>query len=353
MNSIDKIFLGGECKLMNKRNKFFNTFYRGIFYAVAASILIFGDVFNMEETFLYDNIPGYKISFSDEGVDVFNEDYKEIDVANDLSFYETGQKDVKGEVVDFSKLTDIAALRKNFYIVDKKTLMTKDYFDVNKFLNTDLKIKKNGDFPKVLIFHTHSHEMFADSNPNDIFEGIVGAGERLKEKLEEKGIKCIHNTDRFDVVDGKVKIMGAYERMEPTVRKILADNPSIEVVIDLHRDGIDESKKLVKTINGKPTAQIMFFNGICRIVKDGKLEETDGLSNPHVPVNLAFSFNMQAKAKQMFPGFSRGIYLNAYRYSLHMAPKSTLIEMGAQNNTKEEIFNAVDLLAEVIAKVIT
>ncbi len=339
-------------KSADGRKKFLRNFYTFIFYALAVSFFFFGDSFVTGEIFLYDNIPGYSIFSDESAVDVFNEDYEEIDVANNVPFYETGQNSVKSEKIDFSKLTDLSQLRKNFYIVDKKTLMTKDYFDVNKFLSTNLKIKKNGNFPKVLIFHTHSHEMFADSASGDIFEGIVGAGERLKERLEEKGIKCIHNTDRFDVVDGKVKIMGAYERMEPVIRKVLADNPSIEVVIDLHRDGIDESKKLVKTINGKPTAQIMFFNGICRILKDGKLEETEGLANPNIPVNLAFSFNMQAKAKQMYPGFSRGIYLNAYRYSLHMAPKSTLIEAGAQNNTKEEIFNAMDLLAEIIAEVL-
>jgi len=326
----------------------------GVLAAAVGIIFYLCGGFALGEIFLYENIPGYSIVSDGELVDVFNEDYSEVDVVgeNEVSFYETSQNSIKSQKVDFSKLSDLSELRKNFYIVDKKTLMTKDYFNIDDFLNTNLKIKKSGDFPKVLIFHTHSHEMFADSNPNDIYEGVVGAGERLKKKLEEKGIKCIHNTERFDVVDGKTKIMGAYERMEPAIRKVLSDNPSIEVVIDLHRDGIDESKKLVTMVNGKQTAQIMFFNGLCRIVKNGKLEETEGLSSPYIKANLAFSFNMQAKAKEMYPGFSRGIYLNAYRYSLHMAPKSTLVEVGAQNNTKEEIFNAIDLLADIITSVI-
>lgn len=229
--------------------------------------------------------------------------------------------------------------------------MTKDYFNVNDFLNTDLKIKKIMTSQKYLSFILILTKCLPIVTPQ-YFEGIVGAGERLKEKLEQKGVKCIHCTERFDVVDGKTKIMGAYERMEPAIRKILSDNPSIEVVIDLHRDGIDESKKLVTTINGKKTAKIMFFNGLCRIMKDDNLKETEGLSNPYIKTNLAFSFNMQAKAKELYPGFSRGIYLNAYRYSLHMMPKSTLIEVGAQNNTKEEIFNAVDLIAEILSNVI-
>ena len=289
--------------------------------------------FTLGEVFLYENISGYKLN-SGKKLEIYNEDYKEFEVIgkNEISFYDAKNNTPSSQKIDFTKLNDLATLKKNFYIVDKKT-------------------KKNGDFPKVLIFHTHSHEMFKDSNPNNLFEGIVGAGERLKQRLEEKGIKCIHNTDRFDVVNGKTQITGAYERMEPTIRKILSDNPSIEVVIDMHRDGIDESKKLVKNINGKPTAQVMFFNGLCHILQDGKLTETEGLTNAYLHTNLAFSFALQSKSKELFPNFSRGIYLNAYRYSLHLSPKSTLIEVGAQNNTKEEIFNAIDLLAEVISEV--
>ena len=337
-------------KVTNERKRLLRKFYTSAGLLIIGVIIAFGHGSAMGEVFLYQNIPGSKMGFSGREVDVFNEDYEEIDVAgeDEISFMDESPAS-KPEEININALKNIAELRKKFYIVDKKTLMTEDYFNVDKFLNTDLKIKKNGDFPKVLIFHTHSHEMFKDSAPNNIYEGVVGAGKRLKEKLEEKGIKCIHCTDRFDMVDGKVKIIGAYERMEPAIRKILSDNPSIEVVIDLHRDGIDESKKLVTTINGKPTA---FFNGICRILEDGKFSEIKDLQNPYVKDNLAFSFNLNLKAKQKFSGLSRGIYLNAYRYSLHMAPKSTLVEIGAQNNTKEEIFNAVDLLSEVISEVI-
>lgn len=254
---------------------------------------------------------------------------------------------------DLEKLKDLSYLRQNFYIVDKKTGMTSDYFNAEKFLNADLSITKQGDMPKILVFHTHSREMFADSNTSDINEGIVGAGNRLCSVLENKyGIKTIHHTGSYDVVDGKTQIMGAYERMEPAIRKILADNPSIEVVIDLHRDGVNENVKLVKNINGKPTAQIMFFNGLCRINQNGKLNDISNLKNPYVDTNLALSFNMQLVANSLYPGFTRKVYLNAYRYSLHMSPKSMLIEAGAQTNTKEEIYNAMDILAEILNDVL-
>lgn len=320
------------------------------------------DIFG--EVFFYDNVPGYEIKEregeTEAAQDVFNgyvQDekriYEEVDVKGkkDISFIESESGVFSDE--DKNRLKDLSVLKKNFYIVDKKTSMTKDYFDVDKFLAADLKIGKEGDKPKVLIFHTHSKEMFKDSKPDDLSEGIVGAGDRLASVLENKyGIKCIHNRQSFDVVNGRNQVMGAYERMEPVIRKVIEDNPSVELVIDLHRDGIDESKKLVTTINGKPTAKIMFFNGICRILNQGQLTETPGLANPYIPVNLALSFNMQIAADKKYPGFSRGIYLNAYRYSLHMKPKSMLIEMGAQNNTKEEIYNSVDILAEILNDVV-
>lgn len=254
---------------------------------------------------------------------------------------------------NIDKYRNINYLNRSFYIVDKRTGMTKEDFDVDKFLNTDLSIDISDDKPKVLIFHTHSMEMFKDSKAGDKNEGVYGAGEKLKQALESKyNIKCIHDDGSYDVVNGKTKILGAYERMEPNIRKILKENPYIEIAIDLHRDGVNENVHLVKNINGKPTAQIMFFNGLCKLNENGKLNNLTSLQNPYLSVNLAFSFNMQLTANNLYPGFTRKVYLNAYRYSLHMLPKSLLVEAGAQTNTKEEINNAMELLADILAQVI-
>ena len=78
----------------------------------------------------------------------------------------------------------------------------------------------------------------------------------------------------------------AYQLAEPDVRQILKDNPSIEVVIDLHRDGVAQGTHLVTEINGKPTAQIMFFNGLSRTRKNGEIAY---LNNPYREDNLATS----------------------------------------------------------------
>jgi stage II sporulation protein P len=247
-------------------------------------------------------------------------------------------------------------LRNAMYIVDPRTVFVPEMFDVDRFLATDMRVNPqslaNGD-PVVLIFHTHSTEFFTDSNPDDKFSGIVGVGAHLAALLNDMGIGTIHKTQRFDFIDGQSHIMGAYERQVPYIQRVLAENPTIEVVIDLHRDGLpDGAPKLVTNINDRPTAQIMFFNGLSTLNDGGRPLPIATLPNPNLPYNLAFSFRMQLAANEMFDNFTRRIYLNAFRYSLHFMPKSLLVEVGAQNNTFGEAINAMQPLAEILARVI-
>ena len=204
---------------------------------------------------------------------------------------------------------------------------------------------------KVLIYHTHSQEQFADSVPGDAGTSIVGMGTYLSELLNQKyGISTYHHEGVYDLVNGKLDRSKAYQLAEPDVRQILKDNPSIEVVIDLHRDGVAQGTHLVTEINGKPTAQIMFFNGLSRTRKNGEIAY---LNNPYREDNLATSFQMQLMAARYYPGFTRHIYLKSYRYNLDLAPKAMLIEAGAQTNTVEEMRNAMEVLADVLSRVLT
>ena len=249
---------------------------------------------------------------------------------------------------------DISYLKTCFYNTDKKTELTLADFDVKKLLNTNVAIEnKNFLQPKVLIFHTHSTEMFKDSDPNNIYDGVVGLGKKLCDLLNQKyNISAIHHTKRYDFINNKPDKRGAYERMEPEITRILKENPSIEVAIDIHRDGVADSVHLVENINNKPTAKIMFVNGICKLLKNDVLVPIKNLPNPYINTNLALSLKMQILANKLYPGLNRKIYVNAYRYSLNMLPKSLLIEVGAQTNSKQEALNAIDFLAEILAKVL-
>ena len=251
-------------------------------------------------------------------------------------------------------LRQLDFLREHFYTVENTTALTAQDFDIDKFLAADVGIAVDNDLPKILIFHTHSTEFYADSHKNDVYSGIVGVGQKLAQVLrDEYGIPTIHCTERFDFIDGQSQITGAYERMEPVIAQLLVENPSVEIVIDLHRDGLpNNSPKLVTTIDGRETARIMFVNGLTKLLEGGVLSKVDSLPNPNLEGNLAFSFRMQAATNELFPGFARKIYLKAYRYSLHMCPKSLLVEVGAQTNTLSEALNAMRPLAEVLASVV-
>lgn len=252
----------------------------------------------------------------------------------------------KKEVIHRMKLQEYDYLRQNFYQIDNTTTIGSDQLDANKLLEKDMKIKKEVNGPQILIYHTHSTEAYKDSKAGDASMSVIGLGDYLEVLIEQKyGIEVLHHKGQYDVPSRD----NAYSNALPNIEQILKENPSIEVVIDLHRDGVPETRHFVTEINGKPTAQIMFFNGLCRTTEQGDLTY---LPNPYISDNLALSFQMQLAAAEYYPGFARKIYLKGYRYNMHLCPKSLLIEVGAQTNTFEEAKNAMEPLSDLLALVL-
>lgn len=247
--------------------------------------------------------------------------------------------------MSIERLRDFDYLINNFYIVDSSTMIGADQLNADDLLGRSMKIDNSVEGPKILIFHSHSQETFVDSVPGDESTSIVGVGEYLTQLLNAKGIYTIHDTGVYDIIDGKLDRSHAYENAEAAIRPILEANPSIQVVIDLHRDGVADDVHLVTEVGGKPTARIMYFNGLSRTRTNGDIAY---LYNPYIQDNLAFSLQMQIAAAKLYPGFTRHIYLKSYRYNLHLKPKSLLIEAGAQTNTVEEMRNAMEALARVL-----
>ena len=248
--------------------------------------------------------------------------------------------------IDRTQLADYETLVRNFYAIDANTMAGSDQLSVEKLLGMDMTLPQEGDGPQILIYHTHSQEAFADSVPGDVNTGIVGVGECLTKILTEQyGYRALHNTGQYDVETRD----NAYSRALPAVEQILAENPSIQVIIDLHRDEVAEETKLVTDIQGRPTARFMFFNGLSRTRKTGDI---DYLANENQEANLASSFQMQLKAAEYYPGLTRRIYLKGYRYNMHLRPRTLLVEPGAQNNTVEEAINACDPLAHILDMVL-
>lgn len=255
------------------------------------------------------------------------------------------------EVISGDILTEPQALLNRFFVVDPNTSVLPGEIDGNMLLGKDLTMSENAEGPQILIYHTHSQEAFADSRPGEMADTVIGLGNDLQEILEKQyGYEVLHITEAFDMKEGYLERSRAYNYAEPVIAAALEENPSVQVVIDLHRDGVNGSKRLVTEVNGKETAQIMFFNGLSRTQESGELAS---LPNPYREENLAFSFQMEYAAKQYYPGFSRCIYLKGYRYNLHLRPRSVLLEVGAQTNTVEEAKNAMGPFADILHKVLS
>ncbi len=251
------------------------------------------------------------------------------------------------KVVSYSpeKLNDFDYLIQNFYVVDRTTTINSSQLNAADLLSRSMKLTHGAEAPQILIYHTHSQERFADSNPQDPATSIVGVGEYLTQLLTGYGFHVLHHTGEYDLKTRD----DAYSKAGPAIEQILKENPSIEIVIDLHRDGVAEGTRLVTNVQGKQMASIMFFNGLSRTTKNGDISY---LPNPYIQDNLAFSLQMQIAAEEYYPDFSRMIYLKGYRYNMHLCPKTLLVEVGAQTNTVQEVMNAMEPLADILAKVV-
>ena len=253
--------------------------------------------------------------------------------------------DTRKVIINREKLKDFDFLRQNFYQVDNTTTVDKTILDVTKLLETDVSLSDSTEGPQVLIYHTHSQEGYAGSIEGDAATSVLAIGDYLEQLLKDKGIRVIHHKGKYDVGDRD----HAYSNALPELEQIMAENPSIEVVIDLHRDGVPETLHLVTDIEGRPTAKIMFFNGLSKTTAQGVL---DYLPNPYISNNLALSFQLQMAAEEYYPGWARKIYLKGFRYNQHICSKCLLVEVGAQTNTFEEAKNAMIPLADILNKVL-
>lgn len=252
-----------------------------------------------------------------------------------------------GKVYSKAQLSDYN-FSKKFYTVTSITTLSEDIFRPAEFLEKDMTLKQGAELPQILVFHTHSQEMFTDSVTGDITTGIVGVGDYLTELLTEKyGYNVIHDRSVYDSINGKLDRSKAYTYANEGIDKILQKYPSIEVIIDLHRDGVNENTHLITEIDGRQTAKIMLFNGISYTNVNGNI---DYLLNPYRDMNLATSLQLYLLGQAYYPGFLRNNYINAYRYCLYHREKSMLIEAGAQTNTFEEVKNAMEPLADMLDK---
>ena len=154
------------------------------------------------------------------------------------------------------------------------------------------------DEPYILIYHTHTTEGYElldkgwyssqyDSRTKDINKTDVRVGDEIAERLEKSGFKVIHDKTIYDA-----SYNGAYGRSLKNVEKILEENPSIVITLDVHRDAIhyDSGTRCKPTaeINGKKAAQVMIISG----AEEGEIEDY-----PNWEQNLTFAIALQNKVE--------------------------------------------------------
>ncbi|WMJ23952.1 stage II sporulation protein P [Paludicola sp. MB14-C6] len=205
--------------------------------------------------------------------------------------------------------------------------------------------------PEVLIMHTHTTESFESESRDWFYKGstsrttdntknMVRIGDEIEKQLTAAGIGVIHDKTLHDYPSYN----GAYERSAVTVKRILKENPSIKVVLDVHRDAIqpDENTMIapVTTINGKSCAQVMIISGC----DNGKM------GMPNYMENLKFSASLQRQMEKDYPTLARPILFDYRKYNQNLTTGSILLEMGGHANSLDEAIYCGQLVGDSLAK---
>lgn len=218
--------------------------------------------------------------------------------------------------------------------------------DVGTLLNTPLTFSKPNQAPQVLIMHTHTSEAYAES-PNARSEdnnmNVVRVGKEIKDALTNAGICVIHDTTQND----NPSYNQSYKKALSVIEKNLTAYPSIEIVLDIHRDYIKrDDGTLVKptftTSAGEKAAQIMFVMGT----------DSMDLYHPEWRHNLAFATQIQNRLLSTHPGLCRSINIRTERFNQHATKGSMIIEVGTAANSIDEAINAGKMAGEAIAAVL-
>lgn len=198
-----------------------------------------------------------------------------------------------------------------------------------------------GEGPKVLILHTHACESYLDSGgyrTEDTEQNMVSIGEALAKRLEAQGIGVIHDKTLHD----RDSYNGSYDAARQTASRYLAQYPEICLILDLHRDAIEDKNgnQLGATaeVNGNRIAQLMLVLGTGYSWQE----------NPQWQENVALGLKLYVQLERQAPGICRPFCLRNSRYNQDLSPGMLLIEVGTAGNTHAEALLSADILAEAI-----
>lgn len=212
-------------------------------------------------------------------------------------------------------------------------------------------VEVNSDEPQVLILHTHATETY-QTWPDLVYDpdftarsqnnalNMCAVGERMAQVLNAAGINTLHDTTLHD----SPSYTESYDRSYATTQAYLEKYPSIKVVLDVHRDAIEDADgtrvKPLCTVNGEDTAQVMIIAGC---------DNGSSIRLPNWRLNLRFAAAWEDAMESRTPGLTRPV-MCAYRYyNQDLTTGSLLIEIGGHANTVAEAVRGGQYAAEALA----
>ncbi len=222
--------------------------------------------------------------------------------------------------------------------------------DLEALLCGALRWELAGDEPTVLIYHSHATECFTRSQGEaytessayrtlDTAYNMVSIGAHLAQLLEQQGIRVIHDQTLHD----EPSYSGAYTSSRKAVQAYLEEYPSIQLVIDLHRDALSlDSPYQLDTqaqVDGRASGQLMMVVG----TDDG------GLFHPQWQQNMALALKLHVTLEKLYPGITRPISFRTQRFNQDLSTGAMLIEVGAAGDSHAEALTAAEALAKAIA----
>ena len=223
------------------------------------------------------------------------------------------------------------------------SVKTADYFD--KQVNLKLKPAEEG--PQILILHTHTTEAYTKGKQDTYKEtdtarttdndyNMVRVGEEMKDVFEEMGLSVVHDKTKYDYPSYN----GSYSRALTGIQKMLKKYPTIQVVLDVHRDAIigsDGTSYAKKTeIDGEEVAQVMLVVGTNDM----------GLTHPNWKDHLTLAVQIQKNMLAIDSELPRPIDLRRQRFNEHATPGSLLVEVGTSGNTLKQALAGARLFAQ-------
>lgn len=221
--------------------------------------------------------------------------------------------------------------------------------DVDKLLLQTLQWDLTGDEPTILIIHTHGTEAYTPTpdtqyqanaayRTTDDRYNVISMGDELARLLEEAGLCVIHDRTAHDKND----YLDAYDNARKAVQAYLKKYPSIQMVLDLHRDAAEYADgsqwATAATVNGEKSAQLMFVVGT----------DAWGLKHPNWKTNLSIAQKLNVLMEKSAPGICRPIDLRGQRFNHDLAVGAMIVEVGSAGNTHAEAMNAIPVLAEAV-----